>query len=377
MKNEKLHFFEKHKIKIAAVFASLLCLTSFHLTAEELSVEKASEYRKRLVVEAKKHIGAPYVYGAIGPDSFDCSGLIYYVAREANGTQLPRTSKALYTMAKQVSEKEKEPGDLLFFATTSSGAVSHVGIYIGNDQFISALSDGPNTGVILSSLKESYWKTRYLGAGQIYIPVKNKEDTSKKPIVAEKTPEQKDKPKKTDPSQDSKKVEIKLESLVFDTSAYFDWALINPDSFIPTFRGLDLNTNVRLSNLYLQPGLSFGVRWNYWMDIIQLPVNLSFTLNDYMRFYVGPVIAFTDGVMKESKKEVSPSIFPGTLGLSLTTPSFTSGDIKVQLAQDISYTVYNNPDNSAMNFFDSLCGGLVLFTGVRITFPITMFMNGK
>ncbi len=374
MSNEKLSFFLKHKRKLASAVAVFLCLTALPLYAEEMTAENAAEYRANLVAEAKKHIGAPYVYGATGPDSFDCSGLIYFVARESNKTQLPRTAKALFSKAKQIPDNEKEPGDLLFFATTSTGTVSHVGIYIGNDQFISALSDGPNTGVVLSSLKESYWKDKYLGAGQIYNSAK-----TKKPVVAEKPQEKKEEPEKTAAasSKNSTTNEISVESLVFDTSAYFDWALFNPNSFIPTFRGLDFSANARFSDVYLQPGLSLGFRWNYWMDLIQLPVNLTFTINDYMRFYVGPVFAFSNGVMKESKKEVSPSIFPGTLGLSLTAPSFTSGDVKVQLAQDISYTVYNNPDNSAMNFFDSLCGGLVLYTGIRVTFPMKMFMSGK
>lgn len=129
--------------------------------------EKAKEARLKFVEEAQKLIGSPYVYGAVGPDRFDCSGYVYYTAHEVLNIQLPRTAKAIYNYADPVKDEDREPGDLVFFKTTSSGHISHVGIYIGDNKFISAISDGPNRGVSVSSLDSSYWKPRYAGAARI------------------------------------------------------------------------------------------------------------------------------------------------------------------------------------------------------------------
>ncbi|WP_026695723.1 C40 family peptidase [Peribacillus kribbensis] len=111
----------------------------------------------RLINYAKKFIGTPYVWGGTSPSGFDCSGFIYYVFKE-QGIYLPRTSSTLYTNV-GLKVSSPSPGDLVFFNTSGSG-VSHVGIYIGNNEFISAES----SGVKVSSLTNTYWGPRYLGA---------------------------------------------------------------------------------------------------------------------------------------------------------------------------------------------------------------------
>ena len=151
----------------------IICVIFFIFTipvfCTTMSTAQAKVYRENFVSMAKQKVGSPYVYGAVGPDTFDCSGLIYFCAREAANKQLPRTAKALYSYCRIVKDSNREVGDLLFFKTTASGNVSHVGIYIGNNQFISAISDGPNTGVIISSLQQDYWKGKYIGAGQFFF----------------------------------------------------------------------------------------------------------------------------------------------------------------------------------------------------------------
>jgi len=359
----------KHKYKLLALFTAVFCITCLNLCAEEISTEKAKTYRENIVREVKKYVGCPYNYGATGPEEFDCSGLIYYVAREANGTQLPRTAQALYGRSKIVADKDKEPGDLLFFKTTSSGSISHVGIYIGNNQFISAISDGPNTGVILSSLNEAYWKPRYIAAGQIYKSGKMVEDLSDEIISEEEIADEKE----TEPSEP---VPF-MQQLVLDTSLFGDWAVLNSKSFMPNFRGIDLQTNARLSAVTLQPGIGLGLRWNYWMGVFQMPLTFSLTVNDYVRVYMGPVFTFGTPVHHDSKEEVSASVFPGVLGASFSTPSLTKGDVKLQLCQDVAYSVFNKPDNSALNPFKSITAGLVLYTGLRVSVPAGLFQRGK
>ena len=122
----------------------------------------ASELRSRVVAAAKQYVGVPYRYGGTNVSGMDCSGFIYTVAREAAGVQLPRTTTAMYSFCRIVPDKDKEIGDILFFKTVGS-KISHAGFYIGNNQFIHAVSDGLNTGVIVSSLNQHSWKSVYAG----------------------------------------------------------------------------------------------------------------------------------------------------------------------------------------------------------------------
>ena len=129
--------------------------------------------RNAIVEECKKYIGTPYLYGGLTKDGIDCSGFVFTTVRDSAGIQLPRTVKALYSFVQMIPDSKKQKGDLVFFRTVES-TISHVGIYIGKDQFMHSVSDGPNTGVIVSSLKENYWKTRYAGVGT-FFPVEYEE----------------------------------------------------------------------------------------------------------------------------------------------------------------------------------------------------------
>lgn len=343
---------------------SLCC---FKLCAEDMSTAEAMLAREKFVTEAKKYVGCPYVLGSVGPDSFDCSGLVYFCARESIQKQLPRTAKALYSYCRVVPDSKKEVGDLLFFKTNNSGAaVTHVGIYIGNNQFISAISDGPNTGVIISSLNQDYWRPKYVACGQFIKSAKAKveEQTFEEEVVQAE---------ETDEGFEISFSKFDLDALMFDAALYCDWSLITPNSFMINWRGLDLQTNVRYTKIPLQPGLGMSLRYNYGMGLFQIPLLFSVTLNDFVRFYAGPVISFGNGSMVGTGETVSPSVFPGTLGASFATPSFKVSKAKVQVVQDISYTVFNKPDNAALSFVDSVAAGLVFYTGVRVSMGMKSF----
>jgi peptidoglycan DL-endopeptidase LytE len=111
-----------------------------------------------LVADAADLLGTPYVWGGSTPEvGFDCSGFIVYLFKK-QGISLPRTVATIWNAGTPVSSPSV--GDIVFFETNKSGP-SHAGIYIGNNQFIHS---GSSTGVTISRLDNSYWKSRYLGA---------------------------------------------------------------------------------------------------------------------------------------------------------------------------------------------------------------------
>lgn len=105
---------------------------------------------------AKAKLGAKYVYGSNGPKTYDCSSYTQYVYKNAYGISLPRTSKAQSQTGEKVSKSNLQIGDLVFFDTSKDGRVNHVGVYIGNGDFIHA-SSGTGRKVKISPLDTGFY----------------------------------------------------------------------------------------------------------------------------------------------------------------------------------------------------------------------------
>ena len=111
-------------------------------------------------------VGYPYVYGGSSPSGFDCSGFTQYVYKQF-GYGLNRTASAQLQNGTPVSMSELQPGDLVLFkrSGTGSSAASHVGLYIGNGQFVHASTS--KVGVIVSSLDSAYYTTGFVGGRRL------------------------------------------------------------------------------------------------------------------------------------------------------------------------------------------------------------------
>ena len=114
---------------------------------------------------AHKQLGKPYVWGAEGPNSFDCSGLIYYVYKNAASITLPRTSSDQYSAGVAVSRSNLKAGDFIFSSTDGTGNITHVAIYVGDGQMIHAPRNGKNVEKV--SINNSYWNKAYVGARRV------------------------------------------------------------------------------------------------------------------------------------------------------------------------------------------------------------------
>ena len=127
-----------------------------------VSYTGSSEKRASVLDYAAQFLGTPYVYGGSTPSGFDCSGFTSYVFKNTVGT-IPRVAQAQFDATTRVSMEELEPGDLVFFGSSAS-SISHVGIYVGNNQFIHS----PHTGEVVKydSLTGSY-ANRFQGGGRV------------------------------------------------------------------------------------------------------------------------------------------------------------------------------------------------------------------
>ena len=119
----------------------------------------------RMILEAEKYLGVPYVWGGYSPSGFDCSGFVSYVVNHCgNGWNYGRlTAEGLRGQCAFVSPAEAKPGDLIFFqGTYNTSGASHVGIYVGNGMMIHC-----GDPVQYANINSSYWEQHFLSYGRL------------------------------------------------------------------------------------------------------------------------------------------------------------------------------------------------------------------
>ncbi|MEH7225885.1 LysM peptidoglycan-binding domain-containing protein [Bacillus sp. JJ1566] len=131
----------------------------------ESNVQNREQVLKELVSDSYNFIGIPYLWGGTTTAGFDCSGFVSFM-HDRHGIDIPRnTSAGYYSMGTTVSKANLQPGDLVFFAVNNTGQISHVGFFVGNNEFISATS---SKGIAVVSMDNSYWSKYYVGAKRVY-----------------------------------------------------------------------------------------------------------------------------------------------------------------------------------------------------------------
>ena len=134
--------------------------------SDELASRGNQTRMDSLIKFATSLLGSKYRYGGESPKGFDCSGFVRYVFKQF-GIDLVHSSAGQFkSLSRKVDKSDLTSGDLVFFGS-SAKKINHVGIYIGDNKFIHAST--PKTGVIISSLSESYYSTRYQGARRINL----------------------------------------------------------------------------------------------------------------------------------------------------------------------------------------------------------------
>ncbi len=132
--------------------------------------QKRQELLDNIELDAKRFLGVPYVWGATGPNKFDCSGFTQWVYRDS-GINIPRISRDQARVGQFVQYEDLQRGDMVFFDTKKKrqGKVTHVGIYLGHGDFIHASSAGKSV-VIYNFNQKPYYKDRFLWGRRVLNP---------------------------------------------------------------------------------------------------------------------------------------------------------------------------------------------------------------
>ena len=174
---------KQNRIWIRGRFLRLAFFICFSfLSGSRAFSKELSQQRQALINCAIELIGTPYQWGGKTPSpGIDCSGLVAFVSRKAIQVNFTGISQVMYNASEKIEDNQKEPGDLLFFSNTcSANKITHVGIYLGlytgqgklhgKHIFIHSASDGPETGVIVSSIDDDNFWTRHYICTRRYLP---------------------------------------------------------------------------------------------------------------------------------------------------------------------------------------------------------------
>ena len=141
-------------------------LVEFYTDWQENPVEPQRYLGEDVADYALRYVGCRYVSGGQGPKKFDCSGFVYYVYKHFGYDLKPCARNQWSLLSERVSKDDLLPGDLLFFSRSGrASGIFHVGIYIGDGQFVHAAN--PRKGLIVTDIDDAWYANRYLGAKRV------------------------------------------------------------------------------------------------------------------------------------------------------------------------------------------------------------------
>lgn len=136
-----------------------------NIQVQEQPITQQPSNKDKIIQTAKNQLGKPYKWGGVGPNAFDCSGLVYYSYKNGADITLPRSSREQAKVGVSVSKEQLQPGDLVFFATSRGRSITHVGIYVGEEKFIHATQ--PGDVMKIDSMKSPYYTKTYVTARRV------------------------------------------------------------------------------------------------------------------------------------------------------------------------------------------------------------------
>lgn len=170
----RAHLWHARRLATALVVVALLSGW-----AGSPSAQPAASGATELALSSLALLGVPYRFGSDDPAvGLDCSGLVRFVVRSVLGVQLPRQAEAISRAGIEVDRRQLEPGDLVFFNTLGR-PFSHVGVYLGAEQFVHA--PATRGRVRIEHISQPYWQRRFNGARRLDVVV---EETATEAAIA-------------------------------------------------------------------------------------------------------------------------------------------------------------------------------------------------
>jgi len=314
--------------------------------------------RQKVIDAAKKYIGTPYLYAGITVNGLDCSGFIYVSYNDALGVSIPRSASGIHSWAETIPLAKAQPGDLLFFRTGNTNAITHVGLYLGDRQFLHAASAGSKTGVIYSSLDEQYYVNTYASAGRA-LPAASANTAADSGRQKSPVGSSNGNSRGTDKSSGN-------VNFLVGAALALNWDFYQLSGNI--LRGF---TSQICFGADFGRMLSFGIElrpeYDDALGVFRLPFTLSWAPNEMFRFFAGPALSFGDPSF--SIKDEITSFYGGTNWLGSAGVTFTPFPIKVSNSEFSPYieaawqTYFNDEPNN--NLLVDILACTRLSTGVR------------
>ncbi|MDL2230045.1 C40 family peptidase [Treponema sp. OttesenSCG-928-L16] len=345
------------------LFAVLfICVPVFLFAVPPLKVASPEEARKNLIDAATKYGGAPYRYGGQDAAGFDCSGLIFRSFKDALNVQVPRTAQTLHAWAEPMAESQLQPGDLVFFSTT--GAISHVGIYLGDGLFIHSASEGISTGVIISNLDENYWRRTFASAGRAIPAVGDA-------AAVQITPEQEsDQPSDPSGKKSSEKDDGQSRFLLGFGGAPTWTMFAGTDSLL---RGAAFQFraayDIPVSDFVFRLGAELRPEWDGALGVFRMPLTLSLGIGDRFRIFAGPAFTLGDPELS-GRSYTGGTAWLGTVGIYCAPVIFDVGKGKLSLYAEAAWQSYFKESGLETNWSADLGAALRVSTGIMYTWGL-------
>lgn len=375
----------KKKIFIRTLFFILAAVLNFNVLAADRVRMSEDEIREVFVDCAMKYLGTPYVYKGESKKGLDCSGLVYVSARDAGIGKVPHSSQTLYNECKS-SDKEPKRGDLIFFAEDGRN-ISHVGIWLGGDEFIHAASAGRKTGVIITKLSETTMASTLVGYKALITADTVVMKDEQKPQVEDIQPEEKIAPAGDETVSEEKKEKVEkehkfakalIDNCSVEGSITFDWSFIKPTDIDLFMQGVSVEAGIRLDRWTVNPGVLLRLKFmknntnvkdrGIYGGVI-MPLCLSVSYDKFMAY--GGIVAYIPGAKENllygTDIKLEPQLWPGMFGVAVNLDLMNIGKAKISLYQDLNYVCLrpgvSHPTNQQL-----VSGGFNMSSGVKVSF---------
>ena len=336
----------------AALFFTPRVFATVPIQERYLRELTATEARLKLISAAESLLGIPYRHGGLDRRGLDCSGLVYLSFREALNVTIPRTSESIFLWAAKIDTVDLQPGDLVFFVTSGS-RISHVGIYVGGGRFIHSASSGPDTGVIVSRLTESYWRRTYSGAGRA-LPLDAETAMAFSAGSAGNT---------SSPERSVAREPVWADpGFIVGLAASWNWGGFSNGASSSPFRGVSAAASAGYKWSSFRAGLELRPEWDNTLGIFRLPITISMGTDNFQVFG-GPVYTFGEPGSENNTYSGGNSWF-WEAGISAALPPLTIKGGAVSLYGELAWQPYFRGNGESFEFND-LTANIRASTGLR------------